>query len=220
MTARADVLLADPAVVRHRIRMIDSATGRALILAAGGIVFREGSKPRIAVVRLRRDKAWVLPKGKLCRGERALEAAKREVLEETGYQVSVHEFLGSMAYGFNGKIKIVQFWHMRAVGAPVGKLMNDVKAVKWLSLKQAIETLSRAHEKVFLANVGPAVLKAAKQSKRDKSKKAGNGAKRAAKAAAATRREVADERRDASYTPFVAAFGGLGHSSPPTRRMA
>lgn len=203
--------------------MIDSATGRALILAAGGIVFREGSKPRIAVVRLRRDKAWVLPKGKLCRGERALEAAKREVLEETGYQVSVHEFLGSMAYGFNGKIKIVQFWHMRAVGEPVGKLMSDVKAVKWLSLKQAIETLTRAHEKVFLANVGPAALKAAKQSKRDKSKKSGNGAKRAAKPvpAAASRREIADQRRDASHTPFAAAFGGLGHAShAPVRRMA
>ncbi|MGE3150651.1 MAG: NUDIX hydrolase [Pseudorhodoplanes sp.] len=213
-------MLADPAVVRHRIRMIDSATGRALILAAGGIVFREGAKPRIAVVRLRRDKAWVLPKGKLCRGERALEAAKREVLEETGYQVSVHEFLGSMTYGSNGKIKIVQFWHMRAVGEPVGKLMNDVKAVKWLSLKQAVETLTRAHEKVFLANVGPAALKAVKQAKRGISKKAGHGARRAAKTIEASRREPADERRDASYTPFVAAFGGLGHSSPPTRRMA
>jgi 8-oxo-dGTP diphosphatase len=203
--------------------MIDSATGRALILAAGGIVFREGSKPRIAVVRLRRDKAWVLPKGKLCRGERALDAARREVLEETGYRVSVHEFLGSMAYAFNGKIKIVQFWHMRAVGEPAGKLMNDVKAVKWLSLKQAIETLTRAHEKVFLANVGPAALKAVKQAKRHKSKKTGNGVGRAAKEAPATasRRGMADERRDATQTPFVAAFGGLGHLSHTTaRRMA
>jgi 8-oxo-dGTP diphosphatase len=199
--------------------MIDSATGRALILAAGGIVFREGSKPRIAVVRLRRDKAWVLPKGKLNPGERALEAAKREVLEETGHQVSVHEFLGSMAYAFNGKIKIVQFWHMRAVGGPVGKLMNDVKAVKWLSLKQAVETLTRAHEKVFLANVGPAALRAVKQAKRSTPKKGSHGAKRAAKTAAA-RREPADERRDASYTPFGAAFGGLGHSPSAPRRMA
>jgi 8-oxo-dGTP diphosphatase len=49
--------------------------------------------------------------------------------------------------------------------------MDDVKTVKWLSLKQAIETLTRAHEKVFLANVGPIALKAAKQSVRDKSSK-------------------------------------------------
>jgi len=189
--------------------MIDSATGRALILAAGGIVFREGAKPRIAVVRLRSNKAWVLPKGKLNPGERALAAAKREVREETGCRVSVHEFLGSMSYAFNGKIKIVQFWHMRAVGEPAGKLTNDVKAVKWLSLRQALETLTRAHEKVFLANVGPAALKAVKQSQRDSSGKSANGAKRATKAApiAVSRRAVADDRRATNRSPLAAAFG-------------
>ncbi len=187
--------------------MNDSATGRALILAAGGIVFREGSKPRIAVVRLRRDKAWVLPKGKLNPGERALAAAKREVREETGCKVSVHEFLGSMSYAFNGKIKIVQFWHMRAVGEPVGKLTNDVKAVKWLSLKQALETLTRAHEKVFLANVGPAALKAVKQSQRVQSASAANGAKQATKPVPIAASRRADNRRATNRSPFAAAFG-------------
>jgi 8-oxo-dGTP diphosphatase len=49
--------------------------------------------------------------------------------------------------------------------------MDDIKSVKWLSLKQALEILTRAHEKVFLANVGPVALKAAKQSMRDRSSK-------------------------------------------------
>ena len=66
--------------------MTDSAKARAPILAAGGIVLREGSRPRIAIVRLRRDKSWVLPKGKLYPGENALAAARREVVEETGFQ--------------------------------------------------------------------------------------------------------------------------------------
>jgi 8-oxo-dGTP diphosphatase len=160
--------------------MTDSAKGRAPILAAGGIVLREGSRPRIAIVRLRSDKSWVLPKGKLYPGERAPVAAKREVLEETGHEVSVHEFLGSMSYSVDGKIKIVQFWHMRAVGGPVRELTYDIKAVKWLSLKRAIDTLTRAHEKVFLANVGPVALKATKQFEREKSTKppARNGGKR------------------------------------------
>lgn len=160
--------------------MTDSAKGRAPILAAGGIVLREGSRPRIAIVRLRSDKSWVLPKGKLYPGERALVAAKREVLEETGHEVSVHEFLGSMSYSVDGKIKIVQFWHMRAVGGPVRELTYDIKAVKWLSLKRAIDTLTRAHEKVFLANVGPVALKATKQFEREKSTKppVRNGGKR------------------------------------------
>ena len=99
--------------------MTDSMEVRAPILAAGGIVLQEGSKPRIAIVRLRKQKIWVLPKGKLIPGERALAAAKREVLEETGHEVSVREFLGSMSYPVEGRIKIVQFWHMRANGGPV-----------------------------------------------------------------------------------------------------
>lgn len=148
--------------------MADSVEAHAPILAAGGIVLREGSRPRIAIVRLRGDKAWVLPKGKLYPGERPHVAAKREVLEETGHEVSVHEFLGSMSYPVDKKIKIVQFWHMRAIGGPVRELHRDVKAVKWLPLKEAIDALSRPHEKVFLANVGPVVVKAARQAVRNK----------------------------------------------------
>jgi 8-oxo-dGTP diphosphatase len=162
-------LLALLALVRQSFDMADSVEAHAPILAAGGIVLREGSRPRIAIVRLRRDKAWVLPKGKLYPGERPHVAAKREVLEETGHDVSVHEFLGSMAYPVDRKIKIVQFWHMRAIGGPVRELNRDVKAVKWLPLKEAIDMLTRAHEKVFLANVGPVVVKAAKQALRNQS---------------------------------------------------
>src|SRR5215831_14927501 len=95
------------------MNLLPGAKDSLPILAAGGIVLEKGSRPRIAIVRLRRDKSWVLPKGKLNPGEHALAAAGREVLEETGHQVSVHGFLGSMLYSVDGRIKIVQFWHMR-----------------------------------------------------------------------------------------------------------
>jgi len=158
--------------------MTDSAKGHPPILAAGGIVLRGKSRPRIAVVRLRREKAWVLPKGKLMPREHPRDAAQREVLEETGYRVSVHEFLGSMSYAAEGKIKIVQFWLMRAIGSPARELMHDVKAVKWLPLRQAIAMLSRPHEKVFLTHVGPIALEHAKKPRRVQSRTlAGNGAK-------------------------------------------
>jgi 8-oxo-dGTP diphosphatase len=51
---------------------------------------------------------------------------------------------------------------MRAIPGSVREPMYDIKAVKWLSLKQAIEMLTRAHEKAFLAHVGPIALKAAR----------------------------------------------------------
>jgi 8-oxo-dGTP diphosphatase len=141
--------------------MKESRKTREVVLAAGGIVVREASEPLIAIVQLRKDKAWVLPKGKLKPNEEALAAAKREVVEETGHEVLIHEFLGSMSHADRGRLKVVQFWHMRAGDGPVRKLMNDVKAVKWLPLTRAISRLTHAHEKVFLAHVGPVALKAA-----------------------------------------------------------
>jgi len=147
------------------MHLLADAKASSPILAAGGIVLGEGSRPRIAIVRLRRDKSWVLPKGKLYPGEHALAAARREVCwkkPDTRFQST--DFL-------DGRIKIVQFWHMRAIGGPRRELMDDIKSVKWVSLKQAVEILTRAHEKVFLANVGPVALKAAKQSAREKSSK-------------------------------------------------
>jgi 8-oxo-dGTP diphosphatase len=136
------------------------------VMAAGGIVVREAARPLIAVVRLRKDKAWVLPKGKLKPGESPIAAAKREAQEETGHTVVVHEFLGSMSHENDGRHKVVQFWRMTPVGGPARALGSDVKAVKWLPLKQAIETLTRAQEKVFLANVGAAAVKATRHAGR------------------------------------------------------
>jgi 8-oxo-dGTP diphosphatase len=135
----------------------------ARILAAGGIVVAYASEPLIAIVQLRKDKSWVLPTGKLKPGEDARSAAKREVLEETGHEAILHEFLGSMSYETDAKLKIVQFWRMQCAGAPVRELMRDVKAVRWLPLHQAIDTLSDVHEQIFLSNVGPVAIKAAEQ---------------------------------------------------------
>jgi 8-oxo-dGTP diphosphatase len=165
------------------------------VLAAGGIVVREAPEPLIAIVRLRKDKAWVLPKGKLKADEDALAAARREVLEETGHDVSVHEFLGAMSHAADGKLKVVQFWRMRVVGGPVRKLMRDVRAVRWLPLEQAIETLTHAHEQAFLANVGPAALAAAERSAGDAAEEAAEPSVRAETAGRAAGNTLAERIR-------------------------
>ena len=134
---------------------------RAPVLAAGGIVLRRQETPLIAVVCLRKRNEWVLPKGKLDDGETPRDAAEREVLEETGHQVSVHEFLGTLVYESGGRSKVVHYWRMEANGEQVRQLMDDVRAVEWLPLDAAVVRLSRAYERVFLANVGPLALAAA-----------------------------------------------------------
>ena len=133
---------------------------RAPVLAAGGIVLRQAATPLVAVVRLRKRNEWVLPKGKLDRGETPRAAAEREVNEETGHDVAVHEFLGTLVYESRGGSKVVHFWRMEAGAEPVRKLMRDVKAVEWLPLTEAIERLSRGYERAFLENVGPIALSA------------------------------------------------------------
>jgi 8-oxo-dGTP diphosphatase len=131
---------------------------RTPVLAAGGIVIRNGGKPLIAIVQRRRDNAWVLPKGKLKPNEKPIAAARREAMEETGADVRVHEFLGVISYLGGSGPKIAHFWRMQAIGGPAGKPMDDIKAVEWLPLAAAIERLNLPHEQIFLRNVGRKAL--------------------------------------------------------------
>jgi 8-oxo-dGTP diphosphatase len=172
--------------------MTDSVKGPAPILAAGGIVLRGNTKPRFAVVRMRREKSWVLPKGKLMPREHPRDAAKREVLEETA----------------DGRIKIVQFWLMRTEGLPERELSSDVKAVKWLPLKQAIELLSRPHEKVFLTHVGPIALAEIKKATHRKTRVGRRSvSKRRPTAAPATPHVIAMDYQKTRPNAFAKALG-------------
>jgi 8-oxo-dGTP diphosphatase len=147
-------------MLAHDVTMKPQAKHRESVLAAGGIVLREDAGPCVAIVRLRKNNAWVLPKGKLKPGEDPLEAARREATEETGHDVAVHEYLGEVT-SQSGRGKTVRFWRMQAAAEPSHKLMHDVKSVKWLPLDKAVEKLTHPHERAFLRRVGPGALQAA-----------------------------------------------------------
>src|SRR5712671_7832328 len=103
---------------------------RVPILAAGGIVLRNDRRPQFAIVQLRKLGAWGLPKGKLAAGEDAIAAARREVLEETGHRVTVHEFLGTLAYETSGRSKVVQFWRMHAIRSEERRVGKECRS-RW-----------------------------------------------------------------------------------------
>jgi 8-oxo-dGTP diphosphatase len=158
---RLDLHRRSPYIVDDIPRATKGTDLRTPVLAAGGIVLRRGAQPHFAVVRLRKRNDWVLPKGKLDTGETPRQAAEREVIEETGHLVAVHEFVGTLAYESGGRSKVVHFWRMEAEAEPTRPLMKDIRAVDWLPLDEAIARLSRGYEQAFLANVGHLVLEAA-----------------------------------------------------------
>ncbi|TKW76931.1 MAG: NUDIX hydrolase [Bradyrhizobium icense] len=158
--------------------------GKVQVQAAGGIVLRRELPARVAVVRLRKRDEWVLPKGKLDPGETPRAAAKREVLEETGHNVTMREFLGTLVYETGGRSpKVVHYWSMEAGGEQVRELMNDIRAVDWLPLGAAVERLSRDHERAFLEAVGPLAVGALARRLKTKT----IGSKETAASAAAAR---------------------------------
>ena len=143
---------------------------RKVIHAAGGIVVRKGARPLIAVVQRAKDELWVLPRGKLKLDESPLAGARREVIEETGHRVRVHEFLGAISYRARGRPKVVQFWRMQAAVKPSRDVMKDIMAVEWLTLSAAVRRLSYPLEKLFLRNVGRTALRKRKRGVRRKSR--------------------------------------------------
>src|SRR6267143_1531344 len=173
---------------------------RVPVLAAGGIVLRRERTPLIAVVRLRKRNEWVLPKGRLDDGETPRAAAEREVVEETGHDVSVHEFLGTLVYESGGRSKIVHYWRMETAGEQAYDLMDDVRAVDWLPLDAAVERLSRAYERAFLANVGPLALEAALLARAPRRPKA--------------KRPTPDKHRGRQVVATPPSFG-ISISAPP-----
>jgi 8-oxo-dGTP diphosphatase len=175
---------------------------REPVLAAGGIVLRREQPPLVAVVRLRKRDEWVLPKGKLNDGETPRAAARREVLEETGHNVTVHEFLGTLVYESGGRSKVVHYWRMEAGSEQVHELMSDVRAVDWLPLDAAVARLSRGYERAFLANVGPLAVTVLTR-------------KLKAKAAAPAPSKVAPAAKKRRSRPTVAPELPLAVSQPP-----
>jgi 8-oxo-dGTP diphosphatase len=176
---------------------------RKAIQAGGGIVLRGRKRPRIAVVRRRKDDRWVLPRGKLKRDEAPIVGAKREVVEETGHRVQVHEFLGAISYMARGRPKLVQFWRMQAAERPSRALMADIAEVEWLPFGAAIRRLSFPLEKLFLRHAGRRALR---RGRRKASRKAGRKAGR--KAVQKTpRKSVARSRKKRLLAPLARAHG-------------
>ena len=181
---------------------------RTPIYAAGGIVVRGRARPLIAVVQRSKDERWVLPRGKLKRDENPIVGARREVVEETGHRVRVHEFLGAITYRVRGRSKVVQFWRMQAYERPSRDIMKDIVAVDWLPLGAAVRRLSYPLERLFLQHAGKRVLKQRKHVARRSRRKRKSKARGKSRPAASHSRGRRGKGRSHSARSRVGASGG------------
>lgn len=122
-----------------------------LVRAAGAIVWREGAAgPRIAVVHRTRRDDWSLPKGKLEPGEGWQEAARREIAEETGWDVRLGAFAGAKLYVDRPEPKLVLYWHARALSAVSTPSEDEIDDVRWLSRREALDRLDHGSDRRLL----------------------------------------------------------------------
>ena len=128
-------------------------------ITAGGIILNELEE--IVIVNQNHD-SWSLPKGHLEKGETLLEAAIREIYEETGLiNISLNKDLGfydRFRIGLDGKddlteskrIHLFLFFCKKQKLQPIDPL--NPEAI-WTSQKNAIKCLTHPKDKSFLENL-------------------------------------------------------------------
>jgi polyphosphate kinase len=126
-----------------------------VVMAAGGVVTRRAGngKPEVLLVHRPAYDDWSFPKGKNQAGEEPAEAARREVLEETGYECVVGAEIATLDYAdHSGNRKIVRYWAMTAAGGDFVP-NSEIDEARWLPAEAALHTLSYDRDRAVLRSV-------------------------------------------------------------------
>jgi len=128
------------------------------IVSAGGVVYRTmGDNVFFVLVGRRRGNYWCLPKGRVEENETEVEAAKREVFEETGIgEVEVGEKIGTICYAFYRRSaetsyqKLVHFYLMKAKSSNLN-VGTEFDRAMWFPARDALNMVTHRKEKEIVA---------------------------------------------------------------------
>lgn len=124
----------------------------SLVRAAGCVLWRRSSAGpvELALVYRPRWADWSWPKGKLKRGETFEEAARREVLEETGHTCRLGTVLPSARYiDHQGRPKEVRYWAAEATGGAF-EPNTEVSVLVWLPPDEAGDLLTQERDRSMI----------------------------------------------------------------------
>ena len=115
------------------------------------MVRRFRGRPFVAAVRLKGGSVLALPKGHIDDGESAVDAARREVREETGLVAEPVEKLGEVRYwyqrGGQRIFKIVPFFLFSYRSGRLADHDHEVESAEWVPLEDAPRLLSYRGER-------------------------------------------------------------------------
>lgn len=118
------------------------------IIAAGAVLWRQAEDTvELALIHRPKYDDWSFPKGKLKKGESLLQAARREVCEETGIIPVLGRPLAPSFYYKSGRLKRVDYWAATATDNQVQAVMDaaEVDRLEWVPMEEAAERLT--HER-------------------------------------------------------------------------
>jgi len=117
---------------------VTARTDVGTVPAAGAVLWRrEGDQLQVALVHRPKYDDWSWAKGKLDPGETWVEAAAREVLEETGFRPRLGVPLPRSVYSMQrGQLKEIRYWAAEVMSGS-GDLENEIDEVAWLTPAQA-----------------------------------------------------------------------------------
>ena len=125
--------------------------------SAGGVCVRSAEDgDYVAAIRIKGGRVLALPKGNIDPGEKAPEAALREVREEAGVDGELVQKLGDVKYWYVRRdktrvFKIVSFFLLRYLSGSVEDHDHEVDSAEWVPLADAERLLEYRGEKEMAA---------------------------------------------------------------------